>query len=126
MKQKLIMIALATMVLFSACKSKGNSALKDNPFVTEWDTPYGVPPFDKIKNEHYLPAFEEGIRQQLEEIDAICNNEEAPTFENTIEALEYSGALLYKVASVFFNMTSAVNSPELEDCYKNFSFNCKT
>lgn len=114
MKETLTMIALAIIILFSACKKKENEALKDNPFVTEWDTPYGVPPFDKIKNEHYLPAFEEGIRQQLEEIDAICNNKEKPTFENTIEALEYSGALLYKVSLVFFNLTEAVNSPELE------------
>ncbi len=76
----------------------------NNPFFQTWNTPYQVPPFDKIKVEHYLPAFEEGMRMQMAEIDTICQNPATPTFANTIEAMEYSGALLDKVSSVFFNL----------------------
>ena len=90
------------------------SAQKSNPFMQEWDTPYGVPPFDKIKTEHYLPAFEAGMKQQMAEIKAITNNKQAPTFENTILAFENSGSLLNKVSGVFFNLTECCNSPEME------------
>jgi peptidyl-dipeptidase Dcp len=85
----------------------------NNPFFQTWDTPFQVPPFDKIRTEHYIPAFEEGIRQQKQEIEDIVNNNEAPSFENTIEALEYSGELLYKVSSVFFNLNECLNSEEM-------------
>ena len=122
MKNTMTLIALISIVLFSACKKKEQPAVvEENPFLVEWTTPYGIPPFDKIKNEHYLPAFEEGMKQQVAEIDAICNNSEAPTFANTIEPLEYSGALLMKVSSVFFNLTEAVNSPELEKIAEEIS-----
>lgn len=85
-----------------------------NPFMQEWKTPYGVPPFDQIKTEHYLPAFQAGIKQQVAEIKAITSNKQAPTFENTILALENSGALLNKVSGVFFNLTECCNSPAME------------
>jgi peptidyl-dipeptidase Dcp len=85
-----------------------------NPFFQTWNTPYGIPPFEEIKYEHYLPAFEEGMNQQKAEIEAICNNEEAPTFANTCEALEYSGELLYNVAIVFSNLEGACHSDEME------------
>ena len=80
---------------------------KDNPLLTEQKTPYGVPAFDKVKTEHYMPAFKQAIAQQQEEIRAIINNEEQPTFENTIVALDRSGALLEKVEGVFFNILDA-------------------
>ena len=111
MKKTLLIAACATLVAFAGCKDKKNM---DNPFFTAWETPYGIPDFGKIKTEHYLPAFEEGMRQQKEEIDAIVNNSEAPTFENTVEAYEYSGALLNEVASVFFNLSECENSEEME------------
>lgn len=85
-----------------------------NPFFTEFDTPYGVPPFDKIKTEHYMPAFIEGMKQDSLEIEAIANNPEPPTFANTIEALEYSGALLDRVSGVFFNLYSADTDSEMD------------
>jgi peptidyl-dipeptidase Dcp len=85
-----------------------------NPFFAEWNTPYTIPDFSRIKPEHYMPAFEEGIRQQKSEIDAIVNNTEAPTFENTILAYEYSGQLLKEVSSVFFNLSECENSDEME------------
>lgn len=86
----------------------------DNPFLGEWNTPYNIPDFEKIKPEHYLPAFDEGMKQQKAEIDAIVNNTEAPSFENTIEALEYSGELLNEVSAVFFNLAECINSEKME------------
>ncbi len=104
-------MVIATLVL-TGCNKK--QQLADNPFMKEWDTPYGVPPFDEIKTEHYLPAMEEGMKQQAAEIAAIVDNTEEPTFENTILALENSGELLNKVTAVFFNLAECMNSPEME------------
>lgn len=92
-----------------ACSSKDT-----NPLLTEWETSFNTPPFDKINNEHYLPAFKEAIKQHKKEIDAIVRNNQEPTFENTIEALEYSGVLLTKISRVFFAMTEAMTSNELQ------------
>jgi len=78
-----------------------------NPFLEAYDTPYRTPPFDKIKTEHYEPAMLEGMRQQDAEIEAIINNSEAPTFQNTVVALERSGKLLERVTEVFFNLIEA-------------------
>lgn len=102
-------------VLFSCQTQSGNQEMQtDNPFYQEWDTPYGVPPFGQIKDEHYMQAFEDGMAQQLEEVDAIAGNEEAPSFENTITAFEKSGDLLNKVSNVFFNLTSAHTNDSLQ------------
>lgn len=111
MNKRLLIIGCAALTLAAACKNKDNM---DNPFFGEWNTPYGIPDFEKIKPEHYMPAFEEGIKQQKAEIDAIANNTEAPTFANTIEALEQSGDLLNEVSAVFFNLAECINSPEME------------
>ena len=78
-----------------------------NPFLEAYDTPYQTPPFNKIKTEHYEPALVEGMKRQNVEIEAIINNDEAPTFQNTIVALERSGELLDRVAEVFFNLIEA-------------------
>ena len=83
------------------------SAKTNNPFFEPYKNKYGAPPFDKIKNEHYMPAFKEGIRQHQAEINAIANNKNAATFGNTIAAMDYSGDLLKKVSAVFFNLYSA-------------------
>lgn len=109
-----IMSVIIAGVVCGACHKKDDSALKNNPFMQEWNTPYGVPPFDKIKIEHYMPAFEEGMRQQKEIIDNIVNNSEEPTFGNTIIPLEYSDELLNKVGAVFFNLLECCNSDEME------------
>ena len=108
--KKLILIAAAAL-LFVGCKDKKNM---DNPFFSEWNTPYEIPDFSKIKTDHYMPAFQEGMKQQKAEIDAIVNNPEAPTFENTVLAYEYSGQLLQTVSAVFFNLSECENSPEME------------
>lgn len=107
---KKIFLTLATAVMMLACTQK---AEQTNPFFSEWTTPEGVPPFEQIKVEHYLPAFEEGIRQQQAEIEAIIANPEAPTFDNTLKALDASGQLLAKVSLVFFNITESDGSDEL-------------
>ena len=86
-----------------------------NPFFTEWDTPYGVPPFDKIKVDDYKPAFEKAIAEHNKEIDSIANNPEKPTFENTIAALAYSGRLLDKVNDVFEGQLGVNTNEELQN-----------
>ena len=114
-KTSLLIVSCAVLILAAGCKDKKQAAMdNENPFIAGFNTPYGIPDFEKIKTEHYMPAFEEGMRQQKEEIDAIVNNPEAPTFENTLEAYEYSGQLLATVSGVFFNLSECENSPEME------------
>ena len=90
------------------------SCTKQNPFFTEQNTPYGVPAFDKYQLGDYMPAFEEGIRRQQAEVDAIVNNPEAPTFENTVVALDRTGSMLDLVSSAFFNVLEADGNPEMD------------
>ena len=85
-----------------------------NPFLGEWETPYGIPDFNSIKEKHYLPAIEYGIRQQQSEIDAIIANSEAPTFENVVEAYERSGAVLGRVSAVLFNVSESDATESLQ------------
>jgi peptidyl-dipeptidase Dcp len=85
-----------------------------NPFLSPSTLPYFLPPFDKIGNEHYLPAFEQGMKEQLAEIDAITANTEAPTFENTIVAMERGGQTLLRVVNVFFNLVGANTNDAME------------
>jgi peptidyl-dipeptidase Dcp len=86
----------------------------DNPFAQPSPLPYQLPPFDKIKDAHFRPAFEAGMAEHRKEMDAITRDSGAPTFENTIVAMERSGQMLGRVASVFFNMTSSNTNPELD------------
>lgn len=97
--------------MLGACGQQ--KATTDNPFLTEFNTPYGTPPFDKIKVEHYEPAFLAGIEQQNKEIKAIVENTAEPTFENTIVALDNSGEILGRVSGVFFALTEADTNDEL-------------
>ena len=90
------------------------SAKANNPFFEAYKNKYGAPPFDKIKNEHYMPAFKEGIKQQAAEIDLIAGSKDAPTFNNTIAKLDFSGVLLRKVSSVFFNLYSCNTNEGME------------
>ena len=105
--KKLILFIMSGLLLVGCAKN-------DNPFFSAYENKYDAPPFDKIKSEHYMPAFKEGIKQHQAEIDAIADNKETPTFANTIEALDYSGELLDKVSSVFFNLYSAETNDDLE------------
>jgi peptidyl-dipeptidase Dcp len=93
----------------------------DNPFFSEWNTPHGVPPFDEIKEEHFLPAVKEGIKQQEVEVNAIVENQEEPTFENTILALDKSGDLLTKVNGVFGPLNSANTNDNMQALAREIS-----
>ncbi|MBO2523135.1 MAG: peptidase M3 [Bacteroidetes bacterium] len=111
MKIKNILIIFAMSILgLTSCNS---DSCKDNPFFSDYGTYLEAPAFDKIKNEHYMPAFIEGMKQNKAEIEAICNNSETPTFENTIWAYDKSGELLGKVGGVFFNMMECMSDDEL-------------
>jgi peptidyl-dipeptidase Dcp len=90
-------------------------AMRENPLLVEWDTPFGVPPFDDIKDEHYLPAFRTAMEQQRAEIQAIVDDPEAPTFANTVEALERSGRTLTNVSNVFFAVEGANSDDALRE-----------
>lgn len=99
----------------------GTQVLADNPFFKPFDTPFEIPPFSEIKDEHYVPAFEQGMKDHLAEIDAIVNNPEAPTFENTLEDLERTGKLLTKIQRVFFNLASSNTNEELQKIQREMS-----
>lgn len=86
----------------------------DNPLITESTLPYQYPPFDKIKNEHFAPAFTQGFKAQLQEVEAIANNPEEPTFENTLVAMEKTGQLLARVGRIFFSLAGANTNPEIQ------------
>ena len=88
--------------------------VNENPFFKEYETPFKVPPFNKIREEHYLPAFKKGIKENQLEIETIINNAERPTFENTIEALEFSGRLISMVAYVFYNLLSSNTNDQMQ------------
>ena len=113
MTKKLI-IAGAAIALISSCTMK-------NPLLTESSAPFGAPEFDKIRNEHYLPAFQAAIAEAKAEIDAIVANPDEPTFENTIEAMEYSGGALNKVANIFYNLMEANTNDELQQIAEEIS-----
>jgi peptidyl-dipeptidase Dcp len=113
MKKQLIAV-FASVSLLLACEQSENENDMTNPFFEAYNTPFEVPPFDKIKNEHFAPALREGMNQQQQEIDAIVNNPNDPTFENTIEAMEYSGDLLSRTNIVFSNLNSANTNDELQ------------
>ena len=109
------MIALSVITLAS-CTTEPKpqpEVEKPNPFLSEYTTPFQVPPFDQIKNEHYMPAFEAGIAEQQAEVDAIVNNAETPTFENTILPFDKSGQTLNRVSNVFFNLNECLTNDEM-------------
>lgn len=104
---KKILIFVVSVMALTACN-------KTNPFLVEWNTPYGMPPFEEIKTGHYLPAVNSGIEQQNAEIQAIVDNPDAPTFDNTIAAMDMSGKLLSKVLGVLYNVSETDSDPALE------------
>ena len=114
MIKKIIPMIVLSVIAVTACTN--NEKKQDNnqnPFLTEFQTPFKVVPFDKIKIEHYLPAFEAGMKEQLEEIDAIVNNEETPTFQNTILPFDKSGQTLSRVSNVFFNLNECLTDDDM-------------
>lgn len=109
MKNLIFAAAMSCMV----CACGQQAADTDNPFLSEFETPYGTPDFNRIKVEHYEPAFLKGIKQQNEEIKAIVENPDEPSFENTIVALDNSGEILARVSGVFFALTEADTNDEM-------------
>ena len=106
---KRIFAIAMVLIAMTACTSK-----RTNPFFAEWNTPFGIPPFEQIQEADYLPALQEGIKQHDAEIAAIIANPEAPTFDNVIAAYDQSGQLLSKVVGVLFNLAETDNTPTLE------------
>ena len=104
---KRVLLSLVIIMAAISCN-------KINPFLAEWDTPYGIPDFDSVKEKHYIPAVKMGIRQQQGEIDAIIANADAPTFENVVEAYENSGAILARVTGVLFNLSETDSDESLQ------------
>ena len=111
---KKLLIAGVALALITGCTMK-------NPLLMESSAPFGAPEFDKIENEHYLPAFEAGIAEAKAEIDAIIANQEEPTFENTIEAMEYAGATLNNVASIFYAVMEAHTNETMQQIAEEIS-----
>ncbi|MBS4013806.1 MAG: M3 family metallopeptidase [Bacteroidetes bacterium] len=104
---KKFLVLLIPIIMITSCGKQ------DNPFFGEYDTPFGIPPFEKIKNEHFVPAFEKAMEEHNAEIERIIKNDSAPTFQNTIEAFEYSGGMLTKVSNVFYNYDSSKTDDEI-------------
>lgn len=114
--RKTIITTCAAAIVCGSAMAKGG-----NPFLGKYTTPYGIPPFEQIKVEHYKPAFVKGIEEHKKEIDAIVNNKKPATFENTIAALDRCGELLNKVASVFYGQNSACTSDEMQAVSREIS-----
>src|SRR5690554_2758678 len=125
MKKSNLILAGALVLTMLSCKKEAEekpTTMNENPLLVEnFDTPYGVPPFDLIKDEHFEPAILEAIKQHQAEIDVIANSTEEPTFENTIEAMENSGSLLGRNARIFYNLTSANTNDNLQEIAKTLS-----
>mgnify|MGYP000844614578 CR=1 FL=1 len=120
MKKIFFTIITLSLIMMYSC-NEADTQGKDNPFFSEFDTPDGVPPFDQIKIEHYLPAFEAGMKEHTAEVDAIIKNADAPTFENTIVALDKAGKMLNRVSSVFFALNSANTDSVRQDIAKQIN-----
>jgi peptidyl-dipeptidase Dcp len=111
-----MMYLFPLIVLYFACSTQ-----PQNPFLTEWDTPFETPPFNEIKNEHFMPAFLKTMEMEKAEVDAIVNNSEAPTFKNTIEAYEKTGEKLSRVSRVFGCLNGANTNEELQNISKELA-----
>jgi peptidyl-dipeptidase Dcp len=110
--KKLALLLIGSCIIATSCNTNKTEM---NPLLSEFDTPFGVPPFHLVGNDHYLPAFKKAMELQNREIEAIVENSEAPTFENTIAALDYSGETLSRVSNIFYNTRSANTSDEMQD-----------
>lgn len=125
MRLVFIVGAFLTAMAVSSCASapgQQQTAEAGNPFFEDWaGMPFSAPPFDRIRLEHYAPALERGMAEHDAEIAAIAGNADAPSFANTIEAMELAGQTLNRVSAVFWNMTSSNSSPELQELERNFA-----
>ncbi|MFD2742939.1 MULTISPECIES: M3 family metallopeptidase [Sphingobacterium] len=113
-KKRLLPICMVITSIVVGCGESNQKETMDNPLLAFFDTPFNVPPFDKIKDEHFRPAYAEALRLHNLEVDSIVNNEDEPTFQNTIVALENAGAMLSQVAVIFGNLNSANKTDSLQ------------
>ena len=120
-KTKFLPLCLVVAAVVVGCDGQNKTQTSDNPLLAAYDTPFEVPPFDKIKNEHFRPAFEEALKQHNQEIDSIVNNSAEPTFDNTIVALENAGSLLGNVSRVFGNLNSANTNDSIQAIDKDLA-----
>jgi peptidyl-dipeptidase Dcp len=111
--KKTILIFITMVFVVAGCSTKTGKV--DNPFFAEYDTPFQTPPFDKVEEEHFMPAYMEAMKQNKAEIDAIINNPDEPTFENTIVAYDQAGEMLSKVGAVFGALRGAETTPGLQE-----------
>jgi len=118
MRRTSLLLILITVVMALSCSEQADQAKSDNPLLTEFDTPFGVPPFDRIKVEHYMPAFEKGMELHHKKVLEIANNREEATFSNTVEALDRSGRLLAQTSNVFFGLNSAKTDEKMQNIAK--------
>ena len=112
---------LLSLLVAGVCAVSCNNANSENPLLAEWDTPFGIPPFEQVQPEHYMPAYLEAMAQEKAEIDAIVNNPEEPTFENTIVAYDNSGELLNRISSVFSSANGVNSNDQLRAIAKELS-----
>ncbi|HLN20066.1 MAG TPA: M3 family metallopeptidase [Bacteroidales bacterium] len=112
---RIIMSAFAVFLILAGCNRKAEEVDQSNPFFAQYDTPFNVPPFDKIKAKHYMPAFERGMQEGREELSKILSNKEEPTFENTIVPFSEMGDLLTRTNYVFFGLSSANTSDSIQN-----------
>jgi peptidyl-dipeptidase Dcp len=114
---------LATFLFLQSCKTQVQTQtnMTENPLLMEWKTPYGVPPFDKIKNKHFIPAFDKAIEEHDRELEKIVLQAASATFENTVEAVEKSGQSLKKIQSVFFAVNAANTNDSLQQIAKEIA-----
>jgi peptidyl-dipeptidase Dcp len=120
-RPQLLLIAASIAMANPAYAAPASLLPASNPFAKESTLPFRYPAFDKITNQDYKPAFEEGMRQHAAEIDAIANNKAAPTFDNTIVAMERAGQLLNRVSTVFYNLVGTNNNPEMQALEKELA-----
>jgi len=116
--KKLLFAVIAAGAIITSCSQQKSA---ENPLLAKWDTPFEIPPFEKIKIEHFMPAYVEAMTQHKAEIDSIVNNAEAPTFDNTIVAYDNSGELLDKISPVFSNISGTASTPEVIALAKELS-----
>ena len=131
MKKSLLILSMSILFFYSCKENKKEEnttttsttdiAMNENLLLSDWNTKFGLPPFDKIKSEDYLPAFTKAVQLHKNEIDVIVNSKEKPTFKNTVEALETSGKLLKRFTNVFFAVSSANTNDVLKEAKKNIS-----
>ena len=115
MKRLLTLSSLLFAMIMTLSCGAGIMDNGENPLLSEWNTEFGIPPFDQIRTEHYKPAFESAMQMHNQEIDAIVNSEEEPTFENVIVALDNSGIKLAEINLIFGMLSSSDLDAEMQE-----------